>query len=43
LITRIHKELKKLNCPKINNQMKKWGNELNRAFSKKEVQMAKNT
>jgi hypothetical protein len=41
LITRIHRELKKLNSQKINDPMKKWANELNRAFSKEEVQMAK--
>jgi hypothetical protein len=35
LITRIYKELKKLNSPKINDPMKKW------AFSKEKVQMAK--
>jgi hypothetical protein len=33
-ITSIHRELKKLNCQKINDPMKKWANELNRAFSK---------
>jgi hypothetical protein len=38
---RIYRELKKLNSPKINDPMKKWANELNRAFAKKEVQMAK--
>jgi hypothetical protein len=27
--------------PKINESIKKWGTELNRAFSKEEVQMAK--
>jgi hypothetical protein len=42
LITRICKELKKLNSQIINDPMKKWANELNRAFSKEEVQMAKN-
>jgi hypothetical protein len=30
-----NKELKKLNSPKINDLMKKWTSELNRAFSKK--------
>jgi hypothetical protein len=41
LITRICRELKTLNSPKINDSMKKWANELSRAFSKEEVQMAK--
>jgi hypothetical protein len=41
LITRINRKLKKLNSPKIYDPMKKWGNELNRALSKEEVQMAK--
>jgi hypothetical protein len=40
MITRIYKELKKLNSPKINKPIK-WTNELNRTFSKEEVQMAK--
>jgi hypothetical protein len=35
LITRIYRELKKLNSPKIN--------ELNRTFSKEEIQVARNT
>jgi hypothetical protein len=39
-ITRRYRELKKLNSPKINDPVKKWANELNRAFSKEEVQMA---
>jgi hypothetical protein len=46
LIIRIYRELKKINSKKkkkINDPMKKWAKELNRAFSKKEVQMAKNT
>jgi hypothetical protein len=43
LIIRIYRELKKLNSHKINDPMKKWANELNRAFSKEEGQMAKNT
>jgi hypothetical protein len=43
LLTRIYRELKKVNCPlKINDPMKKWAHELNRAFSKEEIQMAKN-
>jgi hypothetical protein len=41
LITRIYRELKKLNSPKSNEPKKKWAIELNRTFSKEEVQMAK--
>jgi flagellar biosynthesis/type III secretory pathway protein FliH len=41
LITRIYRELKKLNSSKINEQLKKWASELNRTFSKEEIQMAK--
>jgi hypothetical protein len=41
LITRIYKELKKLNSPKISEPIKKWATELNRTFSKEEVQIAK--
>jgi hypothetical protein len=33
LITRIYRELKKLNFPQINDPMKKWAKELDRAFS----------
>jgi hypothetical protein len=40
LITRIHRELKKLNSTQINEPINKWASELNRIFSK-EVQMAK--
>jgi hypothetical protein len=41
LITRINREVKKLNSPKINEQIKKWATELNRTFSKEDIQMAK--
>jgi hypothetical protein len=40
LITRLYRELNKLNSPKINEPIKKWATELNRTFSK-EFQMAK--
>jgi hypothetical protein len=43
LITTVYRELKKLNSPKINDPIKKWATELNRAFSKEEVQIAKKT
>jgi hypothetical protein len=43
LITRIYGEHKKPNSPKINEPIKKWVTELNRTFSKKEIQMVKNT
>jgi hypothetical protein len=41
LITRIYRELKKLNSPQIIEAIKKWATELNRTFSKEEIQMAK--
>jgi hypothetical protein len=41
LITRIYRELKKLNSPKIDEPIKKWASELNRTFSKEEIQMFK--
>jgi hypothetical protein len=34
LITRIYRELKKLNSPKINEPINEWSTELNRTFSK---------
>jgi hypothetical protein len=41
LITRIYRELKKLNSPQINEPIKKCASELNRTFSKEEIQKAK--
>jgi hypothetical protein len=41
LITRIYRELKKLNSPTSNEPIKKWVSELNRTFSKQEIQIAK--
>jgi hypothetical protein len=40
-INRIHREVKKLNSPKLNESIKKWETELNRTLSKEENQMAK--
>jgi hypothetical protein len=41
VITRIYRELKKINSPKINEPIKKRATELNRTFSKEEIQMYK--
>jgi phenylalanyl-tRNA synthetase alpha subunit len=41
MITRIHRELKTLNSPKINESIKKWETELKKTFSKEENKMAK--
>jgi hypothetical protein len=43
LITRLYRELKKLNFSQINEPIKKWTTELNRTFSKEQIQMAKKT
>jgi hypothetical protein len=40
LISRIYRECKKVSPQRINVPMKKWAHELNREFSKEEVQMA---
>jgi hypothetical protein len=39
-ITRIYRELKNLNSPQISEPIKKWATEVNRTFSKEEIQMA---